>query len=170
MGLRGWMSAGAVSLLLVACGQRGDVDPRVPLGAHIVGAHPVVLRGAAPGKTVAIPSTASLPPATYTADQARLGKEIYESTCARCHPPGQLDGETFEVGWNERRVFDLYSLISNTMPQDKPGSLSDDQYLDVVAYLLQRNHVPAGTVALRADSAALKSVRIDVKDVKPVTQ
>jgi mono/diheme cytochrome c family protein len=168
MGLRGWISAGTMSLLLAACG-RGDVDPRVPLGARIAGARPVVLRGAAPGKTIAIPSTASLPPATYTADQAQLGRQIYESTCARCHPPGQLDGETFEVGWNERRVFDLFSLVANTMPQDKPGSLSDDQYLGVVAYLLQRNNVPAGTAALRADSAALKGVRIDVKS-KSVSQ
>lgn len=169
MGLRGWMSACTMSLLLAAC-KRGDVDPRVPLGARMLGAHPVVLRGAAPGKTIAIPSTASLPPATYTADQAQLGKQIYESTCARCHPPGQLDGETFEVGWNERRVFDLFSLVSNTMPQDKPGSLTDDQYLGVVAYLLERNHVPPGTVPLRADSAALKGVRIDVKAAKSVSQ
>jgi mono/diheme cytochrome c family protein len=164
MRLRGWMSVATVGVLAVACG-RHDVDPRVPLGARVLGAQPVVLRGAAPGKTIAIPSTASLPPATYTPDQAQLGKQIYESTCARCHPPGQLDGETFEVGWNERRVFDLFSLVSNTMPQDKPGSLSDDEYLGVVAYLLQRNHVPPGTVPLRADSAALKSARIDVKSV-----
>jgi len=34
------------------------------------------------------------------------------------------------------------------MPQDKPGSLSDEQYIDVIAYLLQRNHVPASNVAL----------------------
>ena len=164
MGLRGWMIVATMSSLVAACGRR-DVDPRVPLGARVVGARPVVLRGTAPGKSIAIPSTASLPPATYTADQAQLGRQIYESTCARCHPPGQLDGETFEVGWNERRVFDLFSLVSNTMPQDKPGSLSDDEYLGVVAYLLQRNHVPAGAVALRADSAALKGVRIDVKPV-----
>ena len=114
--LRGRIGHGAARLDqrwydVAACG-RGDVDPRVPLGARIVGARPVVLRGAAPGKTIAIPSTASLPPATYTADQAQLGRQIYESTCARCHPPGQLDGETFEVGWNERRVFDLFSLAT----------------------------------------------------------
>ena len=164
MGLRGWLIVGTMWVLVAACGRR-DVDPRIPLGARVLGAQPPVLHGAAPGKTIAIPSTASLPAATYTAEQAQLGKQIYESTCARCHPPGQLDGETFEVGWNERRVFDLFSLVSNTMPQDKPGSLSDDEYLGVVAYLLQRNHVPAGTVALRADTSALKSVRIDVKSV-----
>jgi mono/diheme cytochrome c family protein len=163
MGLRGCLGVGA-TMLLLACG-RGDVDPRVPLGARVLGAQPVVLRGAAPGKSIAIPSTASLPPATYTADQARAGKQVYESTCAKCHPPGQLDGETFEVGWNERRVSDLFSLLSNTMPQDKPGSLTDDQYLDVVAYLLQRNHVPEGKVALPADSSALRGMRIDVRSV-----
>jgi hypothetical protein len=48
------------------------------------------------------------------------------------------------------------------MPQDRPGSLSDTQYLDVTAYLLQMNAMSASTVALRADSAALKHVKISV--------
>ena len=48
------------------------------------------------------------------------------------------------------------------MPQDKPGSLSDRQYIDVVAYMLQMNAMPASTVALRTDSAALKQMKISV--------
>ena len=59
----------------------------------------------------------------------------------------------------------LYSTLRNTMPQDKPGSLSDQQYVDVIAYLLQRAHVPAGQTALKPDSAALRQVRIAVGPV-----
>jgi cytochrome c len=162
MRMRGWMSTAVVTLSLAGCG-RADVDVRTPLGAHVAGAKAFTPVRNANAQAFVIPSTAGLKPATYANEQAVRGQQVYQATCARCHPPGHLDGETFEVGWNERRVFDLYSLITNTMPQDKPGSLSDDEYIDVIAYLLQRNHVPASAVALRADTASLRDARIDVK-------
>jgi len=165
MRMCGWKRTAVVTLslaLLAACG-RNDVDVRTPLGANIAGAKPFAPVQNANAQAFVIPSTANLKPATYANEQAVRGQQLYQTTCARCHPPGSLDGETFEVGWNERRVFDLFSLIRNTMPQDKPGSLSDDQYIDVIAYLLQRNHIPASTVALRADTASLRDARIDVK-------
>lgn len=164
MRMRGWMSTAALSLSLVACG-RADVDVRAPLGARVAGTKPFTPVVNANAAAFVIPSTANLKPATYANEQAVRGQQVYQTTCARCHPPGQLDGETFEVGWNERRVFDLYSLLTNTMPQDKPGSLRDDEYIDVIAYLLQRNHVPASSVALRADTASMRDARIDVKPV-----
>ena len=162
MRMRGSMSIAAISLSMAACG-RADVDVRAPLGARVAGTRPFAPVRNANARAFVIPSTAGLKPATYANEQAVRGQQVYQTTCARCHPPGQLDGETFEVGWNERRVFDLYSLLTNTMPQDKPGSLRDDEYLDVIAYLLQRNHVPASAVALRSDTASLRDARIDVK-------
>jgi hypothetical protein len=44
------------------------------------------------------------------------------------------------------------------MPQDKPASLTDDEYAAIVAFLLQANRYPAGQQDLRADPAALKGV------------
>jgi hypothetical protein len=41
------------------------------------------------------------------------------------------------------------------MPADKPGSLSVDTYLDVVAYLLQANKFPAGNTELDLKSESL---------------
>jgi len=162
MRVRGGMSILVLSLSLAACG-RADVDVRTPLGARVAGTKPFAPVRNANAQAFVIPSTAGLKPATYANEQAVRGQQIYQTTCVRCHPPGQLDGENFEVGWNERRVFDLYSLLRNTMPQDKPGTLSDGEYLDVIAYLLQRNHVPASSLALRPDTAALREARIDVK-------
>jgi mono/diheme cytochrome c family protein len=165
MRMRGRMSTAAITLSLAslaACG-RNDVDVRTPLGAQVVGTKPFAPVRNANAAAFVIPSTANLKPATYTNEQAVRGQQVYQTTCVRCHPPGHLDGETFSVGWNERRVFDLYSLLRNTMPQDKPGSLTDDEYIDVIAYLLQRNHIPASSVALRPDTASLRDARIDVK-------
>lgn len=163
MHLRGWMTTALVAAPLAACG--GDeTDVRVPLGANMIAAKRPMLApptGAASERTV-VTATASLPPASYTAEQAERGATVYVATCARCHPPGQLDGENFAAGWHTARASTLFTTLRNTMPQDRPGSLTDAQYADVIAYVLQRNRVPAGTIALTADTTSLRQLRIDL--------
>ena len=157
-----------LAMLPLAC-ERDGPDVREPLGARLAG----VGRSALPlhadtarARTV-IAATASLAPATYTTDQATRGADVYRATCARCHPPGQLDGENFAAGWNEARASTLFITLRNTMPQDRPGSLTDAQYADVVAYMLQRNGVAPGASALPTDSAALRELRIDLPTTRP---
>jgi mono/diheme cytochrome c family protein len=145
----------AVALLGAAC-NRSHAAADDPYQAHLIPT------SGAPLMAPPTAANAKLPPATYTTVQAARGKTVYESTCAHCHPPGQQSGASFAMAWDQRPVFDLYSIVRNTMPQDKPGSLSDRQYIDVVAYMLQMNAMPASTVALRTDSAALKQVKISV--------
>jgi len=53
--------------------------------------------------------------------------------------------------------------VSTTMPQDNPGSLTPQQYVDVTAYVLQLAGFPSGTVALRSDTAMLRHTRITIK-------
>ncbi len=72
--------------------------------------------------------------------QASRGEAVYGKTCGTCHQPGQFVGQTFVEAWNDRRVYDFYSLVRATMPLDNPGGMKDQEYLDVVAYLLQANH------------------------------
>jgi mono/diheme cytochrome c family protein len=135
------------------------------LGARM--AHPIYRPGSSldlrsgPGPEVVSALNASFPAATYSADQASAGKQLYDSTCTHCHPSGQLDGTTFSNSWKNRRLYDLYSLISNTMPEDRPGSLTDTQYVNVIAYLLQRNQVQSGAVKLSADTLGMKKIRMD---------
>ena len=154
----------ALMVSLTACSR--EQPWRNPLGAHM--AHAVYQPGSpldlrpGPGPEAVSALNASFPAATYSADQALAGKQVYDSTCAHCHPSGQFDGATFSNGWKNRRLYDLYSLISNTMPEDRPGSLTDSQYVNVVAYLLQRNQVPSGAAKLSADTLGMKKVRIDV--------
>jgi mono/diheme cytochrome c family protein len=162
------MITGVCSLLIAGC-NRGDSNSGEPLGARMATGSPPP--SATPAAAVSQPasqpdvvsSAASLPAATYTVAQATRGQAIYTSTCARCHPPGQQSGPAFATAWNQRRVSDLYSILTNTMPQDKPGTLTDEQYIDVIAYMLKMNDVPASSTALRADTAALHAVKIDVK-------
>ena len=92
----------------------------------------------------------------FTAVQAESGRAIYERECAVCHQSNlqgtfeapQLAGESFLLFWGNLSPGDLFVRISGSMPPGQAGSLTDEAYLDVVAYLLQANGAPAGGAAL----------------------
>ena len=96
----------------------------------------------------------------YTEDQAKRGKALYTQSCSRCHtvdlkgadqvPP--LAGETFMSHWQGRSVKDLFDRVRTTMPQNNPGSLSDQEYIDIISYMLQANNFPQGKDILENDS------------------
>lgn len=73
------------------------------------------------------------------------GEEVFQTQCASCHgPEGQgyiappvIGPDAALASYGTARK--LHRFISSTMPQNAPGSLSDEQYLDVLAFLLQRN-------------------------------
>jgi hypothetical protein len=53
--------------------------------------------------------------------------------------------------WREFNVDVLFNLIKNTMPATSPGTLSEDKYLDVLAYILNVNDLPAGAKDLSSE-------------------
>ena len=114
----------------------------------------------------------------YTADQAARGKAQYTQNCANCHMDdlsgsGQalpLAGDAFTETWEGQTVDDLFELIHNTMPQDKPGTLSPEVTVDVISYLLQYNKFPSGKAELANDPSALKSILITTKAAAPPKQ
>ncbi|MFP3948456.1 MAG: c-type cytochrome [Gemmatimonadota bacterium] len=97
----------------------------------------------------------------YTVEQAERGEQTYDDTCSFCHATSQFSGTTFMRSWGGSPVDQLYSLIASTMPYDAPGSLSTQQYVDVVAYILELNDLPAGDDELPTDPDALSEIRIE---------
>ena len=95
----------------------------------------------------------------YTAEQANAGRATFQSTCAPCHQADlkggtdapQLAGSNFVNTWSSRTTADLFARIRYTMPQNSPGSLSDQDALDLAAFILQSNGAPAGASALTPD-------------------
>ncbi|MBI1875507.1 MAG: cytochrome c, partial [Acidobacteria bacterium] len=87
----------------------------------------------------------------YTSAQADAGRAAYMSSCAGCHGPDLLGGNeppplagnNFKNAWRARTTRDLLSY-SQTMPPDTPGSLSEQTYLNIVAFILQANGTPPG--------------------------
>jgi S-disulfanyl-L-cysteine oxidoreductase SoxD len=91
----------------------------------------------------------------YTEAQATRGESVYGMNCAKCHEGADVDGppltgDPFIDRWREDNLASLFSFIRTRMPQDSPGKLSEMAYLDVLAYLLQANSNPPGSVELTA--------------------
>jgi mono/diheme cytochrome c family protein len=91
----------------------------------------------------------------YSADQAQRGQKIYEALCTRCHALDLMGGRgagggpalkdtNFWVVWERQPVASILSKIQRTMPADSPGSLRDDDYTDVLSFILAQNKFPAG--------------------------
>jgi len=94
-------------------------------------------------------------PALYTAAQATAGAGLYAQSCAMCHGedlhggagPG-LSGQGFAAPGADATIGSVFSMIAQQMPANAPGSLTQPQDEDVMAYILQRNGYPAGSAAL----------------------
>jgi cytochrome c5 len=111
---------------------------RVMVLVLIVLAVPVLL---AQGKTV--------DQGVYTAAQAARGAKLFESNCTMCHrePGGTapvLAGERFTKTFSDATLQTVFTTIKTTMPRNAPGSLSDAEYVDLVAHLLKLNSYADG--------------------------
>ena len=107
----------------------------------------------------------------YTEEQAQRGMEIYTEACGYCHledlrgdgiAPG-LIGSAFSFRWNELTVANMLQAIQATMPQDAPGSLSPQAYIDTVSYLLKMNEIPTGETELPPAAEQLEQILITEK-------
>lgn len=108
-------------------------------------------RGAPHGVTLPGQGYAKLPAAAQPFDPAR-GREIFKTRCAFCHG-ADGEGQRFEDEvtipplWGPRsynwgagmaQVPNAAAFIKANMPQDKPGSLSDQEAWDVAAFVDSR--------------------------------
>ena len=84
---------------------------------------------------------------SFTQAQAVAGRAVFEQTCARCHMADlsgafeapELAGPNFARAWGTRPVEELIDLIRVSMPPGQDGSLPEDAYTGLAAYILQAN-------------------------------
>jgi alcohol dehydrogenase (cytochrome c) len=99
----------------------------------------------------------------YTAAQAAAGQGKYAANCAGCHRDNlagggdapALAGRGFISGWAKRSAGDLYHVISTTMPLGNAGGLGEQDYVEIMAYLLQQNGAKAGDAAFGKSATVL---------------
>ena len=103
----------------------------------------------------------------YSREQWMRGRDVYAGLCAGCHPAITHVGPMFTTSWAGKKLSDLFGFLRERMPKNDPGSLSEQEYVDVMTYMLRLNGMPAGVDDLPADSVALTKIRIDSSRVKP---
>ena len=103
----------------------------------------------------------------YTTEQAARGRDIYAGMCISCHAGmGNHVGPVFRKWWAGRDLLDMYRFMSYNMPKNDPGTLAPDDYLAVMAFLLERNGMPAGKRPLTVDTTGLKAIIYDTMAIK----
>ena len=118
----------------------------------------------------------------YTEAQAARGEKAYKLSCGYCHKDNLAGGffddgngrapalagprafdSSFEKRWGGATVGEMVIEIGTAMPQQDPGSLTPETYVDIISFLLSKNGAPAGTAELTAELEALKGIRITPK-------
>lgn len=99
----------------------------------------------------------------YTKAQADGAKAQYQKICADCHAftvaakkkPTDLTlgDEPFFKTWSGRPLVELITVIHLTMPNDGSAVVSEQEALDLAAYVLQQNGFPAGSKPLTKETA-----------------
>ena len=147
---------------------QGTTNGYVP--RRLFGVVMLAVIGASVGTAVGQSAT-SVWDGVYTEAQAKKGEAVYFAHCVDCHGPDfagreqapAVAGLGFMEKWNRATVRQLFDRVE-LMPPTKPKTLPTQDYVDVLAYLLSVNGLPAGTAALPNDRAAL--ARIEIKNVR----
>lgn len=122
----------------------------------------VVTAGAAKAQdTAAAAAERQATSGVFSTKQAERGEGVYKTSCQSCHSKSEYTGDKFKVAWVSKSAFDVFDQIRTTMPEDNPGSLERQQYVDVVAYIFSLNAYPAGADELPGDDDGLKKIRVD---------
>jgi mono/diheme cytochrome c family protein len=132
----------------------------VLMGTMVVGA--LGARG-----TVAAQAAKSQWEGVYTEEQAKRGEALYAQYCAACHGPDLSGGEMapgltggeFNSNWNDLSLGELFERIRISMPQNAPGSLTRQQNADILAFMLSKASVPAGSTELPTQTEILNGIK-----------
>jgi len=111
--------------------------------------------------TAAAQEKKSVKSGVYTAAQADRGQNLYRSKCASCHAPNRFTDDLFYMSFAGKPLWEMFDVISDSMPEDNPGSLKKEEYADVIAYLLKLNNFPVGATELPIDQDALSAIQME---------
>lgn len=108
-------------------------------------------------------------PALYTTAQAQAGKAVYMRYCLQCHAPDlqgsagpAVAGKAFldDAKNDEWTLEDVRTTVFQNMPFSNPGSLTPQQYADVISFLLASSCFPAGSTPFpTADDPKLATIK-----------
>ena len=98
--------------------------------------------------------------ATFTDDQADRGRDLFRAQCTECHYSSEFSDSQFKFKWSRRSAGNLYNLIQSSMPETAPGSLTPEEAVSVVTYIMRMNGFEPGAAELPADRAVLDGISL----------
>jgi S-disulfanyl-L-cysteine oxidoreductase SoxD len=142
----------------------------------------VIVFGVAAARAGQAPKTRTIWEGIYTEAQAIRGQKAYKVACGYCHKDNLAGGffddgngrapaltgprafdSSFEKRWAGKTVGEMVIEIGTAMPQNDPGSLAPETYVDIITFLLAQNGVPPGTAELPPELDALQGIRMTPK-------
>ena len=126
---------------------------------------PLLLSAVVLGVTVSLAAQAqtSVKAGVYTSAQADRGQALFRSKCASCHAPNRFTDDFFYTSFAGKPLWEMFDVISDSMPEDNPGSMKKEEYADVIAYLLQLNRFPTGDAELQPGASAMGAIKVEKK-------
>lgn len=143
--------------LATGCASRGPAPAAVGnVSAPEAGAQPPPAADAQPDSDPPAAPAAGI----FSAAQAERGEAAFDEVCAQCHTTSEFRGATFQRNWGRRTVYSFFRTVRSTMPDDNPGGLDEQTYLDVTTYVMRMNGHEAGPAEMSPDSP-MRMVRLD---------
>ena len=97
----------------------------------------------------------------YSKQQAKMGESLYKDNCLICH-----DKKYFRPvfrAWEDQSLHTFYLVMSSSMPESNPGSLSRQEYIDILAYMLSLNRYSPGKEVLLPSTEILSNITISAR-------
>jgi len=78
----------------------------------------------------------------YSKKQAKIGEALYKENCLICHNKKYFR-PVFKT-WENQSLGTFFLVMSSSMPENNPGSLVHQEYIDILAYILSLNRYSSG--------------------------
>jgi hypothetical protein len=75
-------------------------------------------------------------------------------------PAPPVAGPKFLAKWDGRSLAALFEYTRATMPSNNPGFLTDQEFVDVIAYMLAVSGAPAGEAELTSNAQTLAGILV----------
>lgn len=157
-----------VTLVLASLGARGDQSP-----TETSPTEPPVLYNApkSPKGTPVTPKPSMAVP-QFLDSQARVGQTLFYEHCAECHgASGQgnwapaILTQDGNVQWLP--IYYVYTYITDHMPAGDAHALRQDEYVNIMAFVLKSQGHPAGRTALSDKSLRDSGALVGLEQPKP---
>ncbi len=126
------------------------------------------------GRLMKVANEAINEPPPFMQAQTTSGKTLYSASCAKCHgaqlqgvTAPALQGPSFAPPSNlHLTVGSIFTYMATNMPVDRPGKMKNQDYADIMAFLLYSNGYKPGSAKMTADTARSSTLPLNAGSSK----